>query len=275
MSTPPRRVRFQPGRVVVSGTPLPSVIPAPHGGGGSKSQAPAHGQGLGVGLAILSSGGKPGGGNQGGGPVPAFPHTSILDTFNRADSGSLGANWTRLNPGGALGYTSTEIGISGNAAYDPETAGANTASAAWTAATYAANQEVFYTLSVLTGNYVGVTLRGQNVNGLAVKYYLGTFSPGTGWNIQRQDSFSSSTVLTSGTTTTLTAGDLLGGRVYDAGGNVTIELWKVVSGAWTKIGSVTDSSASKITGSGNVGMVIGNPNGSSLARVDNFGGGAS
>ena len=63
MSVPPRRVRFESGRVVVSSLPLPSVVRVPAPGRGvagsqapAHSQAPPHGQGLGLGLAILSTG---------------------------------------------------------------------------------------------------------------------------------------------------------------------------------------------------------------------------
>ena len=205
--------------------------------------------------------------------MPAFPHTSILDTFNRADSGSLGANWTQLNPGGGAGYTSTQVGISGNAAYDPQTAGANKASAAWTATQFAANQEAFCTIAVVPGDAYGVCLRCQNVGGIGCKYYfVQTTAPS--WNINRIDNFSTSTQLTSGATTVVN-GDQFGGRVYDSGGNVVIEIWKLVSGTWTRLGSYTDSSASKITGVGYVGFVVGNANGSSVGRIDDFGGGAS
>lgn len=273
------RVRFGQGRVIVSGPPLPSVIKAPppgHGVAGSQapahSQAPFHGQGLG--LAILGGGSS--GGQQGGGGTPAFPHTSILDNFNRADNASLGANWTRLNPGGALGYTSTEIGISGNAAYDPDTAGANTASAAWTAATYAGTVEAYFTIGVVPGNLAAVTLRCNNVNGIAVVYYWAGVS-GTTWAIHRADSFSSDTTLTNGATGALNVGDKIGGRVYTVGGNPKIELWlyRVATATWAIAGSVTDSSAQKLTADGNIGVIWGNANGSSVGRMDDFGGGAS
>ena len=266
-----RRRLLDRGRVGVS-RHQQTQLPPPPAQRPTPSQAPAHGQGLGLGLAVMSLGSKPGQAGSSG-PQPLFPHTGVLDTFNRADSGSLGANWTRLNPGGAGGYTSTQVGISGNAAYDPDTAGANKASAAWTAATYAANQEAFCTIAVVPGDAFGVCLRCKNVNGIACKYYFVQTTAPT-WGINRVDSFSSSTLLTTGATT-VANGDKFGGRVYDSGANVVIEIWKLVSGTWTMIGTVTDSSASKITGTGNVGFIVGNANGSSVGRIDDFGGGAS
>lgn len=247
--------------------------PQPPGAGpASKSQGPAHGQGIGLGLFLLGLGTPPGL-SMNHGPQAAFPHTSILDNFNRADNTTLGANWTRLNPGGSGGYTSTQVGISGNAAYDPQTAGANKASAAWTASSFAANQEAFITIAVVPGDAFGVCLRCQNVNGGAVQYYFVQTTAPT-WSINRVVTSGGNTLLTTGSTTVVN-GDKFGGRVYNSGGNVVIEIWKLVSGTWTMLGSYTDSSASKITGAGNVGFIVGNANGSSVGRIDDFGGGAS
>jgi len=267
----------QVGRTVSPrrGAQPPTQPPPPPGPSPGKSQGPTHGQGIGIGLFLLSTGRNPG---QGGvAPQPAFPHTPILDTFNRADNASLGANWSLLNPGGADGYISTPLGINGNAAYNPTTAGANKSSAYWNVQTFNATQEAYFTANTPPSDWYAVCLRCQNVGGISVKYYFfQTHGSDGAWGINRMDSFSSETSLQSGTFAGFAAGDRIGGRVQNNGsGNPVLTLWvfRAATGLWSSVSSVTDTSGSKITTGGNIGMFIGNLNGSGAGRMDNFGGG--
>lgn len=167
------------------------------------------------------------------------------------------------------------MGIAGNQAYDPDTIGANKASAAWNPSTITASTvEAFFAIGVPPGDFAGVALRAANLNGIACKYYL-CRQIGTTWGIDRTDSFSSATTLTSGSTAALAQGDIIGGRVSTVAGSPVVELWKytVATGNAAMLGSVTDMSASKITADGNIGFVFGNANGSSVGRANNFGGG--
>ena len=241
------------------------------------SQGPhAQGHGLGVGLAILSAGGKPGGGNGQPNSGGGFPATGILDTFDRGDSASLGANWAKLNPGGLIGYTTTQMGISGNQAYNADSGPASKASAAWQVQTFQGptGSEAYYTIGVPSGDFFGVTLRGANLNSGTVKYYFIRMIGGS-WSMSRLDSQASETIVSAGgSATALVAGDKIGGRAYNnASGNVVLELWTNHLGLWSKIGTATDSSASKLTGAGYIGVVWGNATGDTSGRVNDFGGG--
>ena len=265
----------QRGRI--SETRRQTEQPSPPGQPASKSQAPAHGQGLGVGLAILSLGSKPGGGNGQPNSGGSFPATGILDTFDRADSASLGANWAKLNPGGLIGYTTTQMGISGNQAYNPDSGPASKGSAAWQVQTFqgATGSEAYYTIGTPSGDFFGVALRGANLNSGAVKYYFVRMIGGA-WSMSRLDAQSNETIVSAGgSATALVAGDKIGGRVYNnASGNVVLELWTYHLGQWSRIGTATDSSASKLTGAGYVGVVWGNATGNTSGRLNDFGGGA-
>lgn len=99
MSVPPRQVRLAPGRVVVSGPALPSVVKVPPPGRGvASSQAPAHseaalhGQGLGLGLGIIV-GGASGGQQGGGGHVGPPTYQASTNTLRPGGNvGSLAVN---------------------------------------------------------------------------------------------------------------------------------------------------------------------------------------
>jgi len=91
-----RRVRFESGRVVVTGPPLPGAVPVPPAGRGviasqapAHSQAALHGSGIGLGLALITAGAS--GGQQGGGAPAAAPTyvDSVATARPGANVGSL------------------------------------------------------------------------------------------------------------------------------------------------------------------------------------------
>ena len=69
----------------------------------------------------------------------SFPTTSVLDDFNRANSGTLGANWTK----NIFGWSSTDIKLDTNRAY-PDALNA-TLTAWWNPAQFGADCEAYVT----------------------------------------------------------------------------------------------------------------------------------
>lgn len=189
-----------------------------------------------------------------------FPTTPILDDFNRADNVSnLGSGaWTGdfINGGWPI------MGISSNQMY-PQSA---FKSAYWTNQKFGPNQEVYATFPVApvsgsnawvemivrgnspnTASYNGYLLRGNTVSIFAIRRDVGGVETTTG-----------------GSYGTMANGDGLG---IEANGNV-YRFFQFTAGAWTLLGTVTDSLLP--VGGGYVGLAMGNE---VTQRADNFGGG--
>lgn len=185
----------------------------------------------------------------------SFPTTSILDTFTRANSTGLGANWTQA---------SGQMNIVSNAAV-PITGGSASDKYYWNPTVFGANEEIYTTISnkgtngdslklyarlnVATGN--GYKLEPDLVNGV-----INLFSQTTSNNLIFTKSQAFST------------GDSLG---MSLNGNIISIFYKPNGGSWGLEGSLTDSS---ISAGGN--LELGSDTGAGATpniAFTNFGGG--
>lgn len=77
----------------------------------------------------------------------AFPTTSILDNFNRADNTSLGANWSTL----ANDFGPTGVGVSSNQVYNTNARYSSYQHMYYNVATYGADCEVYMSIPTNPG----------------------------------------------------------------------------------------------------------------------------
>lgn len=173
----------------------------------------------------------------------AFPTAGILDNFNRAD-GAIGSNWTIFFEDGFRVVSNTCALTTG---------GLGEGGTFWNVTTNFTDTEVYTTLST-TGN---LALYAR-ANSDASNGYLLSFESG---NLVLYGTTGGVTLATY-PTVGLANGDAFGCAVI----GTNIETFKRVSGVWSSLGSVTDTSVS----SGRVGMYTGN----TTVRFDDFGGGA-
>ncbi len=185
----------------------------------------------------------------------AFPTTSVLDTFTRAD-GTVGANYTD-DTGGTTDIMNI---VSNQATSSP----GNYKSALWTSP-FAADQEVFVTWTTVAGAFDGgpqVYLRWNtasrngyifNVNNNTTPFVCSISSVAGGTPTQLGATFNQ----------TFADGDKIGASVI---GN-TISAYIFTGGAWSLLTTRTDST---YTGSGKIGFYS-----DYFGRTfDDFGGGA-
>ncbi len=187
----------------------------------------------------------------------AFPTTSILDAFNRADENPLGnGTWSALS---IIGGTARLKLVTNQAA--GTTAGLN--SNYWSAATFGPDTEVFATIPTLSGNTHDVYLRLANAGSASVNgYMVEADALGGTVTVYRIDA-STPTALGAPISQTITAADSLGASIVGS----TITAWyKVGAGAWTSLGTRSDATYSA---AGNIGASIDGTTG----RLDDFGGG--
>lgn len=190
----------------------------------------------------------------------AFPSTTVLDNFNRANGG-LGANW------GGDGNTQGTYRIDGN-----NVQVRSTGNTWWTPTSFGANQEAYFTFVQLSTaaseqalllKFSGSSPTANNASLIEVTYASGnvrvrTKSPGQ--------------TITSATTratfpATFAAGDQLGAQAF-ADGRV------VVYKNGSAIGNVNVSAAGAWTlGGGQIGVRFNGTTTSNFARFDDFGGG--
>lgn len=185
----------------------------------------------------------------------AFPTTSVLDTLQGA---SLSANWTT---GGVLGDAAS-MSEDANGAFEAS----GSASAYWNPVTFGADSEAFVTMPVLpssSGN-VAVWVRITNPPSATVTGYFLRCTPSTStFDLRKKVAGGASASLTT-FTQAFSAGDSFGLSVS----GTTLTAWyKSGAGAWTSLGTFTDSS---IAGGGNIAFSIGS---SAVTRMTNFGGG--
>lgn len=190
--------------------------------------------------------------------MPA-PVTSVLDSFTRADENPLAnSTWTGpiVSGDGQNKIVSNQVA-----------SGAGVANESYWNSSFAADQEVFLTLSTLyatskgfevwgriqspgTVSLAGYTLYYECVtNVLQVYKYIGATPTQIGGNV---------------TPTTLVGGDKI---LLNLNGT-TITTSYFHSGSWTTAHNFTDSS---VSGSGFIGLMMNND---ASARADDFGGGA-
>jgi hypothetical protein len=189
----------------------------------------------------------------------AFPTTSVLDDFNRADSSSLGSNWTE----DVRNASESSPIITGNQA---GRGSGVTSTAWWNASTFGPDCEVYVDLPTIPVNTgVGLMIRVQNPDTASYDgYYLFIQRNDTpdGWALRRLDD-KVETVLGAGFNQDLSAGDKIG---IEAIGS-TIKAFHYTGGAWVERASRTDSTYGS---AGYISMLIGN---STTWRLDNFAGG--
>ncbi|MCA9874184.1 MAG: IPT/TIG domain-containing protein [Anaerolineales bacterium] len=197
-----------------------------------------------------------------GGPVITFPQTAVLDTFNRVNTTSLGANWSTPSTGFRIDSNTLQA-RSGVEFVD---------GVRWTGSTFGANQEAFFTFA-----QVATTAAEQN---LVLKYSGGgsaliqviyhqatndvqiqTLDPSNGWQVRA--TFPG---------ITFSNGDQFGAQALNDG---TVNVYK--NGALAGTTNVTSGSNPWPTGlaqgGGQIGVwFLGTTNFNS-ARVDDFGGG--
>lgn len=189
----------------------------------------------------------------------AFPTTGILDSFTRADSSTLGANWTTpLIPG----LTSPHI-ISNAETNDQ---GGGYSDAYWNVSTFGSDSEVFCVVPVVPsiGNEFWLALRAVDP-GLSTwdGYLLDVLAPDFAWKMRRYDN-NVSTQLGATFTSALANNDAAG---LEAIGSTLTTYYKASGGSWAALFSRTDATYSA---AGNIAMGQGTSN---ATRLDDFGGG--
>jgi hypothetical protein len=185
----------------------------------------------------------------------AFPTTSVLDDFNRAN-GLLGANWTTLG-GGANPprITSNQAGNNGaSGAY---------VGAYWNGTTYGADTECYMTVPVFN-DYVGVYARVGTPTGNKTGYQASW--SGSNLTLQRHNGDGSTTQLGSTVSVSQANNEKLGIECR----GTTIKVYTDTGGGWVERISQTDSN---YTSAGYVAWDLYDVG--TLTRVDDFAGGTA
>jgi hypothetical protein len=191
-------------------------------------------------------------------PPPTFPSTAVLDSFVQAP-GALSPNWQTpaLQDAGTASVPSSGVTASS----------AGTSSATWKATQFAANQEAYVTIPTLpaAGSFLQVGGRVSSLTGSNVSLYFLRVTPSKNlWDLRKKINGAGSTSM--GTfTAPFAAGDSLG---IDLNGSTITAYHEAGTGAWTSVGSVTDTS---ITAGGYLTFTLGD----TTARGAAFGGGNS
>jgi hypothetical protein len=172
-----------------------------------------------------------------GGPVAFEDGSTIIDDFNRADSSTLGSPWV-LDAYGEGFVLNPRIASN---QVRPESAG-NLYSSAYYNVTYTGNKKGHLTLSALpeTNRYAIVGWMWNPGAGTADGYYV-EYRTGTGLRVWK---FTDSVSAQIGSTVswTATAGDKIGIRIDEIGGNV--EAWTFSGGSWTQQAVIAEGSYS-------------------------------
>ncbi len=189
----------------------------------------------------------------------AFPTTSVIDSFTRADTGP---------PPGPLWSSPMWSGQSGLTVISNQAAGAATWKDAYITTEVAADSEAFFTLATLPSGLEGVFLHARiQASGLggSPNSYALRIGPGTTYLPVIQKIVAGvNTTLVTGATFTVAAGDKFG---FDCiGTTLTAYRAPVATGVWAALCTVTDSTH---TSGGRIGMEWKD----SALRADDFGGG--
>lgn len=190
----------------------------------------------------------------------AFPTTSILDAFNRADEGPPpSANWT------ADPFNVSTVGheVISNAA-------SNGQHTYWSAASFAADQEAYVTISNLNGGTGGgLFMRVQSPGTSGADGYECNWN-GTTVSVTRViDAYAVETTIDSVTTTAAATGYKFGVEVTGTGATVTIKCYIDTGSGWTLVLTASDTGGTRITSGGYIGMFS-----QPVTSLDDFGGGA-
>ncbi len=198
---------------------------------------------------------------------PAFPSTSVLDNFNRANNNNPGANWSANN---LFRIDTNTLQVRNG-----------TGNAVWTAGTFGADQEAYFTFNTVStsateeglllkinggdpssnsASWIEVAYKGTNPTAVRVR----TKISGLNANFAiLKASFSSS----------FAAGDRLGARVRSDG---TVQVFKnsTLIGTTNIATGLLPWPANLVAGGGQIGLRFAGTTNSNFARVDNFGGGS-
>jgi hypothetical protein len=182
----------------------------------------------------------------------AFPTTSVLDAFTRAN-GALGASWTNgfYGDGSNLQVNSNQLA---NSAAGYSSAEYNTA--------YGPDVELYLTLPTMdTAAFYFLSVRKGGTLGSPTGYYLEINQFGN--KLVRMDGGGTETPLGANFTQAVASGDSVGLSVV---GSTITAYYKAAAGSWTIIATRTDST---YTGTGLLSIDYN----STTARLDDFGGG--
>jgi hypothetical protein len=188
----------------------------------------------------------------------AFPSTSVLDNFNRAN-GAPGANWTGPSFGDANSLTIVSNTI--------ESAAAAFGAMCWTASSFGAGLEVYADLAstISGGASVRLLILDNATSSTANGYYLIADSA-NGFNINKSVGGTGSQIQAG--SQALAAGDSFGLQWI---GTTVASWYKAAAGSWTQINSVVDSSVTNASG-----FLCGiEQSTNSGGALDNFGGGTA
>lgn len=181
----------------------------------------------------------------------AFPTTSLLDDFNRANAATLGANWST---GVESGYS--DLNILSNQAYAPTGTEGNV----W-GTQFAADQEAWVTVNALPASSIArLYARVQNPGTGSLNCYAVEMDPTGGYLVKFVAG--GSTFIGSGGFG-FSPGDKVG--ISCIGTSITYYVYS--GGSWASQDVVVDSS---VSGAGYIGLDSHN----SATRFDDFGGGA-
>lgn len=195
----------------------------------------------------------------------AFPTTSILDTFDRANEGPPpSANWSS-----AIGALGGGFKVVSNACAVDGLGVAGAASDYWNVSTFPANCEAYFTITTLPTdtNSVQLFARGQQLGDLTADAYSVAIERddtlGDTVAIVRLDN-ATGTVLGTPVSVTFQVGDSIGIELV---GSSIRSKYKPVGGSWSQLDSQTDGT---YTGTGYIGIIADN----TAVVINDFGGGA-
>lgn len=186
-----------------------------------------------------------------------FPSTSILDDFNRANTGPPpSASWTTVTNGlkvvsNVAAPVSASTGVS-NSVY-------------WNASTFGPNMEIFCDLGTRGGTFDEVDMYLRANTAISVGYTILWYNSVVEV-YQKPDEV---TKIGASITRVIAAGDSLGASVY---GSTIYIYYKASGSSWSLIGTRTDSTNSGNSGNDRLGLGIFSGTDVNM-RLDNFGGG--
>lgn len=197
----------------------------------------------------------------------AFPSTTELDLFNRANSTNLGPNWT-ADPVYRIDSNTLRIANgSGN-------------NARWIASTFGPDQEAYFTFTQvsLTAAEQGLLLKinGTSPSANNSSWIEAAYNPINSTVVVRTkqsgQNANNATLRATFTGVTFAAGDQLGARTRSDG---TILVYRngVLIGSTNVASGTTPWPAALMEGGGQIGLRFAGTSNSNPTRVDNFGGG--
>jgi len=201
----------------------------------------------------------------------AFPTTSVLDDFNRAD-GALGSNWTAPMQAQQTPVVYTNA-VSG--------AASDYSSAYWNVSAFGDDCETFMTIPAGATSHDGVYIHAKyrNVGTGTECGYTINYLAASGATVYRRYTNGWSGALATDATG-VSPGDKCGVCVKKVGGDYVVEVWHapVGTGIWGLEVSYTDTGAvatyPDLDGVGYSGFALwGSGNASLTRQIDDFGGG--